>query len=545
MNKYKILLITFLVIAFAGLIRLGLINKQDPYWVELDELMVQDYFTVGVAEDSLNLLFEHIQKDTTLSPNGYERMKNPFMPTIKFEKFKQYLEDVLKRKYVVFSSVSGVGTTTITSRISSFLATYPENVMTINCAPNFDLILHRKYIGTTDEEEFKPGKLVSFFQKCEAHPDQKFVLLFDNLDKIEPESFWGPEFWKQMEDKDHEISLNGIQLRIPENFYMVSVIHAGASGKKELSNEHFKRIGKLDYLEIRPEEMILYWRGKRKDIEQKLAKGGLDLKEKQALERDLKSIKDTIHLKKLVYSFKKINDFIEEKYTKNHRLGQWSSLRKLYHQEEYEEFLEVFFNHVNGFQSGREFRKKDLIPLAYSLKNDGAIQGSNFLNQQLILLEEKGYLTEFFVGLSFLLISALVSFIVLKRREKIIANYMERLGNLIEEYEQRNKNYDDIVKEFKLIKQEVDELTVNKKINYTEASFFYSFFENRVRQIEFSREVNSHFNELIDTFLEDDHLSQNEYERLNRFLQKIRHKLSLQDYTSFKDEIEKLYQKYR
>ena len=41
-----------------------------------------------------------------------------------------------------------------------------------------------------------------------------------------------------------------------------------------------------------------------------------------------------------------------------------------------------------------------------------------------------------------------------------------------------------------------------------------------------------------------DHLSENEYERLNRFLQKIRPKLSLQDYNVFKEEIEKLRHKF-
>lgn len=545
MNRLKILLFVLLGILFLWGIRAGLTNEQDPYWTELDTLLTKDYFTLEMAADSLNLLLTELQQDTAIGKEGYNRIKTPFMPTMNYAKFKACLDEVLEQKYVVFASVSGVGTTTITSRISSFIATKPENILEINCAPNFDIILHHQYIGEWKNGVFQPGKLIQFFKRCEANPTEKFVVLFDDLDKINPESFWGADFWKQFDDRDHKIELEGITLRIPNNFYMISVVHASASEKKELNNEHFRRIGKLDYLEIFPEEMILYWRGKLASTKEKLAKGDLKQSEKKQLERDLASLEDTTHLKQLAYSFKKTNEIIEEKYSKNHRLGQWSSLRKLYHKEEYAEFLQVFINHVNGFQPKEEFRKKDLDGLAYSLKNEGAIKGSNFFNQQLIVLEEKGYLTEFFVGLSFLLISGLVSFVVLKRREKIISSYMERLGRLIDDYENRSKNYDEIVDEFNQIKSEVDGLTLAKKINYTEASFFYSFFENRVRQIEFSREANSHFQELIDTFLEDEHLSDNEYERLNRFLQKIRHKLSLQDYNSFKEEIERLHDKYK
>ena len=89
------------------------------------------------------------------------------------------------------------------------------------------------------------------------------------------------------------------------------------------------------------------------------------------------------------------------------------------------------------------------------------------------------------------------------------------------------------------------ELMLLREINYTEAIFFYNFIEDRFKRIELVRSVDENFMTLVDTFLEDDHLEEKEYNRLEQFLKNIKHKITKDDYLRYKEKIDNLYQKYK
>lgn len=533
------------VILAIVLISWGLVNKRDDRWISLDRDLKKEFFLVENAKDSINQLFQKMHQVSKEDLRGFELISTPFIPTMEMSKFNYFLEQVMENKKVVLSSVSGVGSTTLTNRIAKFIAGDYKHILEIRCAPNFDLILHKKYIGESIDGEFQPGILLQLFEKCYKNPNEKFVLLIDNFDKINPESFWGPEFWEKLSDPGFEFRLGEKSYDIPNNLYMISVIHAGASGKIQLSNDHFRRIGKLLHLEVNSPELIINLRERRIKTKQQLKNNQLTKEERIELQNDLAALQDTFNIKRMIYSFEKINEYIEKEYSKTHRLGQWGNLRKLYHAEDYDEFVNVFLNHVNSIQSNKDLRQEDLDKLFYALENDGKLKGSNFINRQFLFLEEKGFLTEFIVGLSFIIISGLFSFYILRKREHIINKKMTRVIELIEGFDNQKIDHDEILKEFKGIKSQIDNMAIKKKINYEEAIFFYKFFEDKSRKIEISKEAHSHYQLLVDAFMEDGVISEGEYEKLVDFLNKIKSKIGKKDYEFFKADISNLYDKYR
>ena len=76
--------------------------------------------------------------------------------------------------------------------------------------------LHKKYIGREDEKnQFHPGLLLDFWKRCQQNPQQKFVCVIDNFDKINPETFFGPELWEHMSSTKEAAVLGGKNIDIP------------------------------------------------------------------------------------------------------------------------------------------------------------------------------------------------------------------------------------------------------------------------------------------------------------------------------------------
>jgi hypothetical protein len=115
---------------------------------------------------------------------------------------------------------------------------------------------------------------------------------------------------------------------------------------------------------------------------------------------------------------------------------------------------------------------------------------------------------------------------------------------LIQDFEKGKINYDRAGEEFVRIKKEVDNLVIGKKVNYTEATFFYNFIEDKIKRIEMARLVNENFRDLVRVFMEDNVINESEHKKLLGFLEGIKHKISLQDYLRFKEEVEELHRKF-
>lgn len=532
------------VVLLAYLLQWGLQDEQDPYWTKLDALIVKDFQTLDKSIPELQAMYENFQKkDFENDSLAFQLIATPFLPSITFEKFSYFFNLVAQQKILLLSSVSGSGTTTVTNRIAKLIATDPkENILNILCAPEFDLEYHKKYIGTTINGKFQQGELLDFFDRCRANPDNEFVVLIDNFDKINPETFFGPELWERLQNPNYKVIMGKKEIDFPENFHLIAVTQAGASSRVELNNEHFNRLGGQQYfMQPNVEELIIYLRNRKREKIAELVQNP----ESKILKNEVAQLNDTANIKRFLYFFKKANDFITQKYSKAHTLGQWSNVRKNYHREDQDALTNIFINHVNALRPNTVLKKEAFKPVFHSIRKDGKLKGTNFINTQLLIMEEKGFLTEFVVGLSFLIITGLFSLFFFKRRQEYLKSYFEKIYDLMESFERKELDYDTISMQINSIKKEVDTLVMDNKLKYAEATFFYTFIEDKVRRIEISKNVNENFLALMDTFLEDGVLSKKEYKKLQQFLNNIKSKITKEDYRRFKNEIDKIYQLYR
>lgn len=499
-------------------------NKIDPEWVGMEERLDADYLTLAEAKDSISFLFESIHETKASVDEITSRIGTPFVPTMEFSKFRYYTNEIIENKFVVFSSVNGSGTSTLIDRLAKFIATDDSNMLRVFGAVNFDMEYHRRFIGEEKNGIWHQGELLDFFDRCFANPDEKFVLVFNDLHKVEPETFFGPEFWYKLYDPSVPMELGGKAISIPPNFHMISVAHVIPNAKVLLTEDHYRRIGKMYRIEPDETELIFNLRGQLQD--------------------EQKSLSEIPNVKPFVYAFNRANAIIAEKFNKSYTVGQWSNIRGLYNEDNLNEMLNYFVTHVNSFAPRNEMTISDLRPVQYAIRNNGKLVGSNFFSTQLKTLEEKGFLTEFIVGLSFIVVSALSSYFIFKRREKIISEQIMMVNTLFKEFESKAKDYDTISHEIDDIKESVDQLALKKKISYEEATFFYQYFYDKTRKIEIAKEARNHFEDLIYVSLDDGILSDKEYQKLLDFLNRIKTRIGETDYLHFKDEIDRIQSEY-
>jgi hypothetical protein len=534
----------------------GFKNEKDPLWSELDSRLTKDFITLNDATDSLQSLYN--QFHGTIATDDFLALKlisKPFMPTMELSKLQEYFMLFNEqRHHATFAAVTGSGNTTLVDRIANLIASNPENKMVILCAPQFDLEFNKKYIGYFQEDKFVKGELLKFWDKCLKNPKEKYVCMIDNIDKINPETFFGPNIWQKLDDPKMKVALGTDTIVMPPNFYMLSITQTGVGQKIELTNEHLKRLGGMLRLPIHPNELILGFRDKKKELQKDIFKKQSQIKEtpqSEALLKDLgkltaqlSALNDTPHLKKIVYFFIKSNEMIVKNYSYGHQIGQWSDIRKNFMAKDFGLIKDIFMNHVNAYRPEKELKKEDFEDILYSIDNDGSIPNSSPIWRSTAKLTELGFASELGVAGIFALISGIFGWFYLRRRKEYIRDFTERIYVLMDDFEKQRKGYDEMVAELTHIKKEFDELVLTQKINYNEAAFFYSFINDKTHVIEIAREINGSFLKLVDVFLEDNHLSVGEYAKLKQFLESIRYRITTPQYLQYKEDIELIYSKY-
>ncbi len=522
----------------------GFQNEKDNDWFALDESIRRDYFTLDQAVDSLqgkyNLFHGAKASDDSLA---YKILARPFLPTMEYSKFSRYFDLVSNRRFVTISGVAGSGNSTIVDRIAGLIG-QSDHRINILCAPQYEMEYHRRYIGYFDlQNKFVKGELLRFWDKCKLSPKEKFVCMIDNFDKIDPETVFGAELWWKLDDPRYTVAFGKDTIDIPENFYLVNVTHAIAGARVELNNEHFKRFGGLVNLPVCEEELILFLRGERLRLLREAAKmkgGPADPK----ITARLSALQDTPNIKRMVYFFDKANDLIEQKYSKAHQLGQWSEARKLYLPENYASLQNLFLAQVNAFRPSPELKKEDFDGIDYTAAHNGAIKNTYFLYKAYLQMASLGFVSEFGVALVVGLIGAVSGWFIIRKKHAEMRRFTSRIYQLMEDFEARTKEIDDVHNELKNVKHEFDDLVGRQKISYTDASFFYGFIDDKIRNVEVSKEVNASFLHLVDVFLEDSRLTDSEYRKLSQFIESIKNRISTAQYVHYKGEIEKIYQEY-
>ncbi|MEE9430011.1 MAG: hypothetical protein V3V16_03160 [Melioribacteraceae bacterium] len=516
-------------------------NVKDLEWIELKNLNLSEVVTLENSNELLNQLFEefherkNVEKDFPIS-----LINKPYVPIMEYRKFEKYIKALKKENRIVVSTVEGGGSTTLVDRLARFIAEDEKRIMNTMCSPQFDLIYHKRFIGEEKNGKYIKGKLLLFWEECVKNPNEKFVAIFDDFDKINPETLFGPNLWENIANPKYKMFVEGYEVIIPNNFYMISTTESAVGSRILLHNEHFKRIGKNYYLRPNTVDLALYLDRNRTKLETK--------KEKQQLSEEentqLSALSSSTNIFQYLYLFQKINQQIEKDVSKSSQLAQWSNLRKLYLPEEREELIETFISHVNAISPEKPFDKRNLESIFYTLENDGLLKGSSPLAVGFKVFKEWGFLTEFVVAICFALSTALFSVYVNSKRKKKVTKFLTRSEEIYLGFESREIDTETAIAKLAELKLEIEEHTKNNKISFPEAVFFYNTIRSKVNHIEISKNVNSTFLTLLDVFMDDDLLSKNEYDKLLTFLHKIEHSIPKNDFERMKKEVNQAWEDF-
>ena len=522
----------FTALALALLIWFGSRNRPDPLWAESAMMLRQPAMLIAEVPDSLQSLYCQIHKlpfeagDST----AFNLVMQPSPTNIEWASFKKLALSAATSplRRIVVSGVTGVGSTKQGKRVANLLAGSYDRVLQIDCAPWFDVEYHKKYIGQEDEKGvFYPGEMLLFWERCKQNPDQKFVAVFDNFDKINPETFFGPALWEALSAKKPVAEVCGQTVELPANCYLISITHYGPGSVVEFNGEHFKRLGDRCLLEISPRDLVAWLRLQERSAEIEPAR--------------LAALRDTAQMHRFLFYFLKTNQLLDKKYTDGHQMGQGSNIRPLYLDAEREKFKLAVMSHINAMQPSKPLTEKDFRHIEYTLRNEGMEAGSSYFARLVQMLHETGYFVEITMVGTTALLTALVGYWVFRRREQLIRRYGDRARQVFQNFENQQISAEAASRRLEEIKREVDGLVLRRSLGYTEGLYFLAFIEDMVKRIEFARSISENFLELFGAFMEDDVLTEGEYLKLKQFLQSMRHKIPAEVYEQFNRKVESTY----
>ena len=525
--RYSWLLLFPVAVAFLWF---GTRDQQDPLWIKSGLLLQEETRLIADVPDSLQWLYCQFHQikyrpgDTT----GLHLVNQPAPANIEWKAFRDLALAARKSQRIVISGVTGTGATKQAKRAANLIAGSSERVMSIDCAPGFDMEYHKKYIGSENEQgRFVPGELLDFWEKCRQHPERRYVAVVDNFDKINPETFFGATLWEALSSRLVEIETDGVRYTMPENFHLISVTHLGPGSKIEFNEEHFKRLGNQYVLEPNPRELIavLEWQYKNDVLDSTKAK--------------------TLHIREnkraFVFYFIRINELLKDRFGSGFQMGQGTNLRACYHPEDRGKLKQTVISHLNALKPDKQLRWSDFDDIEHTIRENGQMPRTSFLARQVQFLQDTGYLVEITMVAATALLTAFVGYLVYRRRELLIRRYGEKAKQVFQKFEEQQISADVAARRLVNIKEEVDNLVLKRKLGYTEGLYFMAFVEDKVKRIEFARNVSENFSELFEAFMEDGVLNESEYLKLRQFLQSIRHKIPAETYEQFNENVEKAY----
>jgi hypothetical protein len=510
----------------------GLRERPDPLWLESRHLLRQPALLVADAPDSLQQLYARLHRlpyrpgDST----AWKLLMRPAVSNIEWTAFRTLVEALASadRNRLVVSGVTGTGSTKQSKRAALLLCGSPERLLQIDCAPQFDLDYHKKYIGQEDGRgQFAPGLLLDFWARCRQQPQQRFVAVVDNFDKINPETFFGPALWEALSGKKTLADIGGQTVEMPPNFHLVSVTHLGPGSIVEFNEEHFKRLGRQYKMVPNPLELLAVLR---------LQKNKPDLSLQQA-----RAIVDSNETQRFLYCFLKINQLLQTRYGEGFQMGQGTGIRDVYTDAERPLLKRTVMDHLNALRPDDPLEESDFEGMEKTIRQDGLEPGTSFLARQLQTLHDTGYFVEISMVAATALLTALVGWWVFRRREQLIRHYGEQARQVYEGFEHQQIGAEAAARRLEHIKQEVDQLVLRRRLGYTEGLYFLAFVEDKVKRIEFARSVSENFLELFNAFMEDNVLTESEYLKLRQFLESIRHKIPEDAYQQFQKKVEDAY----
>ena len=509
---------------------MGSRNHPDPLWEKSERLLDDPPVLIADVPDSLQMLYCQLHKLPFKSGDStaYKLVSQPSLSNIEWTYFKKLVQEAGSNARIVISGVTGTGATKQAKRAANLIAGNMNRVMQIDCAPGFDVEYYKKYIGDDDENgAFQPGTLLNFWKQCKQDPKKQYVVVIDNFDKINPETFFGPTLWESLSSSDPNTTVNGIDIVIPKNFHLISVTHLGPGSIVEFNGEHFKRLGHQYILPPNPKELLAY-------LDAQADKKSLD-------STHLAVLYNKRQVKEFLFYFLKINQLLSSRYGTGYQMGQGTILRDQFLPEERQMLKQTVLSHLNALQPDKPLLLEDFDGIDYAIANNGLAPESSFLSRQVQILQDTGYFVEITMVGATALLTALLGWWVFRRREILIRRYGDKASQVFTQFQKQMISADQASNRLEKIREEVDSLVLKRKLGYTEGLYFLAFIEDKVKRIEYARNVGENFVELFNAFMEDDVLTESEYMKLRQYLQSIRHKIPAENYDSFSRKVERAY----
>lgn len=511
-RKYFYLILSFPLVIFIiwGGIRLGE-NEHDPLWTDLETLISSnEFYYLEDAKDMLDSAFLQIQKDTSYyGTNAYDLINDPFPLTMEYRKFLKSLQFVYTNRMVLTIGVTGSGRSTLLDRLSKFIAVTPDRIISLSCVPKLEVEYHKQWVGYVDNGVFYKGKMLKFLERAHQDTIHNYVMIIDDIDLIYPSTFFGAALWNEMENPNYSNYIEGYEkeITIPENFFLITTTRSGPGSVIKLNDQHYRRLSPNGVLEVYPDslEFMLYLKRKFSDSIPEYANS---------------------QIRKTLYTFIKINNEIEKDLGKGYTIGQWSSIRKSIREDEYSEYVNKFIQHVNSLNSEILFDESNVSDVIYSVNNNGIIRHSNVYAKVYTFVYESGIFSEASVAIVFLILSSFFGYLFYVRRRNIIRGYVMKVYKVSEDFDSNLIDYQKTIDIMYEIKHEVDHLAMRKKINYTESLFIYNLIRDRSDIASQSNETEEMYNKMLNVFMEDDIISEKEYKRLERLIERSKNRIS-------------------
>ncbi len=510
----------------------GTRDQPDPLWLEAGEIARRRYPLLQDVPDSLQQWYclWHGKPQRKGDSTALQLLRRPSLSLIEWGAFRNLCLYANKHRDIVVMGVTGVGATKQTRHLARLLTGNPENILSIECAPQFDLDLHKKYIGHEADGAFQPGLLLQFWEHCRRHPRQRFAVVIDNFDKINPETFFGPALWEALSSSSRrETTINGYSVIVPDNCHLLSITHFGPGSLVKFTGEHFKRLGRPYLLRPNPREL-------RETLHRKWANSSDSAR--AAFVRDPKRMQAHI------FYFLKANQLIARRYGEGYQLGQGSAVREFFLESERPELRQSFLDHLAAVNSVHPLSDGDFSTIEYAIAKDGLARHSSLFDRLYQLLQDTGYFVEITMVVTTALLTFLIGWWVFKRRERLIRRYGEQAQEIFTRFEQHLIGSETAAQSLEEIKNQVDALVRKRRLNYTEGLYLLAFIEDKAKRVEFARNVSQNFIELFNAFMEDNVLTRREYLRLRQFLQWIRHRIPAETYEQFRQKVEKAYSEH-
>ncbi|MBC8146744.1 MAG: hypothetical protein H8E98_02030 [Bacteroidetes bacterium] len=413
---------------------------------------------------------------------------------------------------------------------ASFIAASSDRIVRVQCVEKMDVELHKEWIGYRNENGFFPGKLLNFFDRCKNDPEHNYIFILDDIDKIYPATFFGAALWNELDESKYVNAIEGYSndLQIPPNFFMVAATHSGVGSTIKLNFEHYRRLGKNTPYMICPDptEFLLYIRTKY---------------DNKRIPSD-----NLIHIKKFLYFFHEANKYIEEHYGMSYKVGQWTSVRKYIEPEQFDDFVSVFIESVNTYAPEIPLSEENFEPIYYTIEENGLIMNSNALYLIFQGILDTGVFSEVTVAILFALITALISWLVYRKKRKFITSLIYKSGRTVTDFESNRITYDESRGQILLVNENIDQYLLKRKINFTEANYLLTTLRqhlSKIDDINKLKQVSVDLEKMFNNFTADGNLDKKEYDQLIIFLEGIKSTIPDSVYFNLKNQIDDSFRK--